>query len=118
MGMDHPRCAPIILISKPDKWLAYYWWLDDAAAPPFAHTVDIHAKPGYDPVELFIDPKTKRIPLDASLVKGSHGAPAIAPEQSSILMTTQPEWLDSLPVPTRDTDVFAMLCRAFGIEVG
>jgi hypothetical protein len=37
--------------------------------------VDIHRKPGYDPVELFIDQKTKSIPLDASLVKGSHGRP-------------------------------------------
>jgi hypothetical protein len=37
--------------------------------------VDIHRKPGYDPVELFIDPKTKSIPFDTSLVKGSHGRP-------------------------------------------
>jgi hypothetical protein len=117
MGMDHPRSAPIILISRPDRWLAYYWWLDDEAAPPFAHTVDIHAKPGYDPVELFIDPETKRIPLDASLVKGSHGAPAISTNQTTVLMTTQPEWLDPLPVPTRDTDVHAMLCGAMGIEI-
>jgi len=116
IGMDHPRSAPIILISQSDRWFAYYWWLDDAAAPPFAHTVDIHAKPGYDPVELFIDPKTKRIPLDASLVKGSHGAPVTTPEQRAILMTTQPEWLESLPTPTRDTDVFKMLCQAFEID--
>jgi len=35
--------------------------------------VDIHRKPGYDPLELFFDPSTKTISLDTSLIKGSHG---------------------------------------------
>ncbi len=112
IGMDHPRCAPVILISRPDRWFTYYYWLDDAAAPPFARTVDIHAKPGYDPVELFMDPYRRQIPLDASLVKGSHGAPATRPDQKTLLLTTHPELLDALPTPTRDTDVFKLLCRA------
>jgi len=76
IGMDHPRSGDVILVCDDAHWLAYYWWLDDAAAPPFARTVDIHRKPGYDPVELFFDPVAKGIPLDAGLVKGSHGVPA------------------------------------------
>jgi predicted AlkP superfamily pyrophosphatase or phosphodiesterase len=75
LRINHPRSGDIIAISDVDKWFSYYWWYDDEKAPDFARTVDIHRKPGYDPAELFIDPKTKRIPLDASLVKGSHGRP-------------------------------------------
>jgi predicted AlkP superfamily pyrophosphatase or phosphodiesterase len=75
LGINHPRSGDIIAISDIDRWFSYYWWHDDAKAPDFARTVDIHRKPGYDPVELFFDPKTKSIPLDASLVKGSHGRP-------------------------------------------
>jgi hypothetical protein len=94
-NLDHPRAGEVVLISKPDQWFAYYWWLDDAKAPAFARTVDIHRKPGYDPVELFVDPAIRFpklaigsrlarralgfatlmdiIPLDATLVRGSHG---------------------------------------------
>jgi predicted AlkP superfamily pyrophosphatase or phosphodiesterase len=94
-GIDHPRAGDLIAVSAEDAWFTYYYWLDDAKAPDFARTVDIHRKPGYDPVELFLDPaiplvklkiltkllKKKLgfrmlmdvIPLDASLVKGSHG---------------------------------------------
>ena len=82
-------------IAKKDFWFDYYYWLDDRNAPDFARTVDIHRKPGYDPVELFLDPTLRLppvqvgwrlakkmlgfrmlmdvIPLDASLVRGSHG---------------------------------------------
>ena len=73
-GLDHERGGDVILISAPNSWQAYYWWLDDARAPSFARTVDIHRKPGYDPVEMHLDMATKSIPLDATLVKGSHGA--------------------------------------------
>ncbi|HEX2615345.1 MAG TPA: alkaline phosphatase family protein, partial [Nitrososphaera sp.] len=65
----------LVAISAKDKWFSYYWWQDESKAPDFARRVDIHRKPGYDPVELFVDMKTKSIPLDASLVKGSHGRP-------------------------------------------
>jgi predicted AlkP superfamily pyrophosphatase or phosphodiesterase len=85
-AIDHERSGEIVLITRPNAWLAYYWWLDDAAAPNFARTVDIHAKPGYDPVELFFDPATKSIPLNASLVKGSHGAPAELPQQEGVIL--------------------------------
>jgi predicted AlkP superfamily pyrophosphatase or phosphodiesterase len=95
--VGHPRAGDLIAIAKPDAWFTYYYWLDDDRAPDYARTVDIHRKPGYDPVELFLDPEmalpsvsvgwklAKRaagfrtlldvIPLDATLVRGSHGRP-------------------------------------------
>ena len=94
-GLDHERSGDLVAFSAEDAWFNYYYWDDDAKAPDFARCVDIHRKYGYDPVELFIDPalslpklriagKLLRkklgfrvlmdvIPLDASLVKGSHG---------------------------------------------
>ena len=93
--IDHPRSGDLMVIANPDSWFTYYYWLDDERAPDFARTVDIHRKPGYDPVEMFTDPAknwiTARvglkllkkklgfrvlmdvIPLDPSLIKGSHG---------------------------------------------
>ncbi|MDQ3835838.1 MAG: alkaline phosphatase family protein [Thermoproteota archaeon] len=75
LSIDHERSGELIAISAKDKWFSYYWWHDDNRAPDFAHKVDIHRKPGYDPVELFFDPKTKSIPLEPRMVKGSHGRP-------------------------------------------
>lgn len=94
-GLDHERSGELVAIAEPRRWFSYYYWLDDAKAPDFARTVDIHRKPGYDPVELFLDPKLRApklaiasklarrklgfrtlldvIPLDGSLVRGSHG---------------------------------------------
>ena len=111
--MDHDRSGEVVLVSTPNSWQAYYWWLDDDNAPAYARTVDIHRKPGYDPVELFIDPATKSIPLDASLVKGSHGAPALDPTQMTVLVCNQP---GLFPGPiVRDTDVFGIMSRYFGL---
>ena len=73
MRINHPRSGDIIAVSNKDKWFSYYWWFDPVKAPSFAKKVDIHRKPGYDPVELFFDPNTKSIPLDGKLVRGSHG---------------------------------------------
>ena len=75
LAIDHERSGDLIAIAAKDKWFSYYWWYDEGKAPDFAHKVDIHRKPGYDPLELFIDPRTKSIPLDTSLIKGSHGRP-------------------------------------------
>ncbi|HUG92526.1 MAG TPA: alkaline phosphatase family protein [Planctomycetaceae bacterium] len=94
-GLDHERSGELVAVAAPGAWFTYYFWLDDARAPDYARTVDIHRKPGYDPVELFIDPDLrfpklriarrlmqKRlgfrylmdvIGLDASVVRGSHG---------------------------------------------
>ena len=93
--IDHPRAGDLVIMAKASYWFSYYYWLDDNRAPDFARMVDIHNKPGYDPVEMFTDPKKKFmiarivwklikkklgfrtlmyvIPLDDSLVKGSHG---------------------------------------------
>jgi len=97
-GLAHARSGDVILMAEPDNWYTYYYWEDDAKAPDFARCVDIHRKPGYDPVELFLDPARKAIklkmaytllkkslgfryymdviPLTPELVKGSHGTPA------------------------------------------
>jgi predicted AlkP superfamily pyrophosphatase or phosphodiesterase len=58
-GIDHARAGDLIAVADENAWFTYYYWLDDALAPDFARTVDIHRKPGYDPVELFIDPALK-----------------------------------------------------------
>jgi hypothetical protein len=73
MRINHQRSGDLIAVSNPDKWFSYYWWFDPTKAPTFAKKVDIHRKPGYDPVELFFDPVSKSIQCDGKLVKGSHG---------------------------------------------
>jgi predicted AlkP superfamily pyrophosphatase or phosphodiesterase len=114
--LDHARSGEVILISKPNSWQAYYWWLSDDRAPGFARTVDIHRKPGYDPVELFFDPATKSIPLNASLVKGSHGAPAVDRSQKSVILASEPIMFPGPPVA--DTDVFGIVMKHFGMSMG
>ena len=109
--LNHSRSGELIAIASADAWFTYYYWLDDRRAPDFARTVDIHRKPGYDPVELFIDSQLKLpqakvastllkkklgfrylmdvIPLNASLVKGSHGHLTTAIERSPLFITQQ-----------------------------
>ena len=130
VGLDHERSGELVLVSRAERWFSYYFWLDDARAPDYARTVDIHLKPGYDPVELFIDPaltfpmlKVGRrllarklgfrnlldvIPLDATLVKGSHGRLTDRPEDGPLLMSSVPELL---PRTVNATDVRAVLLR-------
>jgi hypothetical protein len=110
--IDHERSGEVILISTPESWQAYYWWLDDANAPGFARTVDIHRKPGFDPVELHFDPATKSIPLDASRVKGSHGIPATSPARQSILVSSSADALSKRKYA--DTEVFTLVMEQFG----
>jgi hypothetical protein len=90
---DRSRCGDVVLESTSDSWQAYPYWLDDARAPSFARTVDIHRKPGYDPVELHID-RAKlpavSIPLDTSLVKGSHGARDPDDPHETIFIASRP----------------------------
>jgi predicted AlkP superfamily pyrophosphatase or phosphodiesterase len=111
--MDHERSGEVILVSTRNSWQAYYYWLDDTHAPKFARTVDIHRKPGYDPVELHFDPATKTIPLDATLVKGSHGAPATTEEQRGVLLSSQRGKFSDAPLA--DTDVAELVLREFGV---
>jgi predicted AlkP superfamily pyrophosphatase or phosphodiesterase len=71
--INHTNSGELILCSHPDTWFNYYWWDDIRYAPEFTFNVDIHRKPGYDPLELFLDFKTKYISHETSLIKGSHG---------------------------------------------
>jgi hypothetical protein len=112
--IDHPRSGDVVLISEPNSWQAYYWWFDDAKAPPYARTVDIHRKPGYDPVELFLDARSKSIPLNANLVKGSHGAPANDLAQRGVLLTSEPGVF--LGGQLADTEVAEIILRQFASE--
>jgi predicted AlkP superfamily pyrophosphatase or phosphodiesterase len=131
-GLDHPRSGDLVAVASSQSWFTYYYWLDDHCAPDFARTVDIHRKPGYDPVELFLDPKLRFpklkiawrllqkqlgfrmlmdvVPLNAALVRGSHGAPISAPEHCPVLVT---DALDLSNQPSLDsTDVRDLLLRA------
>ncbi len=112
-GLHHPRSGEVVLVSEPHSWQAYYWWLEDARAPQFARTVDIHRKPGYDPVELFYDPVAKGIPLDATLVRGSHGAPAVEKPEGVLLVSKS----GVLPAsPCADTEVASIVLQQFGVS--
>ena len=111
--ISHTRSGQIILVSAPSSWQAYYWWLADAKAPGFARTVDIHRKPGYDPVELHCDAATRSIPLDATLIKGSHGAPAVTDAQRGVLLSSRKGVFADRP--TADTEVAGLVLRQFGI---
>ncbi len=111
--LNHPRGGEVVLVSTPNSWQAYYYWLDDAQAPPFARTVDIHRKPGYDPVEMHFDPATRGIPLDATLVKGSHGAPALREDQRGVILASQPGVLVGNALA--DIDVAGLVLQQFGV---
>jgi predicted AlkP superfamily pyrophosphatase or phosphodiesterase len=111
--LNHARSGELVVVSTHNSWQAYYWWTDDAQAPTFARTVDIHRKPGYDPIELFFDAATRGIPLNADLVKGSHGAPPLEPSQRGVLLSSQRGVF--VEGPTADTDVADIVLRQFGI---
>ncbi len=111
--LDHPRSGDVVLISSPHSWQQYYWWLDDALAPDFARKVDIHNKPGYDPCEMHIDFAQMGISLDASLVRGSHGAPAITPAQRGVILSSQPGMF--VGPSMADIDVAELVLRQFGV---
>jgi len=116
MGLDHERAGELVAISKADRWFSYYYWLDDARAPDFARTVDIHRKPGYDPVELFFDPALALPKLssvwrlakrklgfrtlmdvislrDTALVKGSHGRLTDDPTHGPLVISSRGDLL-------------------------
>lgn len=131
IGLDHPRSGDLVAISQADRWFSYYYWLDNERAPDFAHIVDIHHKPGYDPMELFIDPAiplpklavAKRllkqklglcslldvIPISGTdLVKGSHGRLTDREEQGPLVMTTRPELLPEGALDALDFKEFVL----------
>jgi predicted AlkP superfamily pyrophosphatase or phosphodiesterase len=112
LDLTHPRAGELVVLAERDAWFAYPFWLDDRQAPDYARTVDVHRKPGYDPCELFFDPKLwwpggraalrllqKKlgfrtlfdvVPLDAGLVQGSHGLPAAEDADRPLLIGDGP----------------------------
>jgi predicted AlkP superfamily pyrophosphatase or phosphodiesterase len=127
----HERAGDLIAVSEPDAWFTYYFWEDDRRAPDFARTVEIHRKPGYDPVELFLDPSirvpplsvgwkvAKRkagfrslldvIPLDATLVKGSHGRQTDWHEDGPVFISKNKDLVVSTTIGP--IDVHALILR-------
>jgi len=111
-GLDHPRAGDLVAVAGKGAWFTYYYWHDDGDAPDFARTVDIHRKPGYDPCELFVDPRLRLpalrvarrlaqkllgfrylmdvIPLDPSLVRGTHGRLPDAPDEGPVFLCSRP----------------------------
>lgn len=73
MNIKNNRSGDLIFCANEDTWFNYYWWETSEVAPEFTFNVDIHRKPGYDPLELFMDTDTKKISHNTSLIKGSHG---------------------------------------------
>ena len=130
IGLLHWRSGELVLLSEPDTWFAYPFWLDDDVAPDYARTVAIHNKPGYDPCELFFDPKRPLvkgraafrllqkklgfrmkmdvIPLDAGIVRGSHGLAANNPNDRPLLIGNGPAPAENLAM----TDVRDLVLRA------
>jgi predicted AlkP superfamily pyrophosphatase or phosphodiesterase len=138
IGLDHPRAGNIVALADPDAHFVYPFWLDDAKAPDYARTVDIHRKPGYDACELFFDPALRFpmlkmvrklirkkmgfrtlfdvIPLDSSLVRGSHGLAASEPLDRPVFIGSgaPPFAADDGPM----TAVFSAVLRHFGESPG
>ena len=129
LGINHVRAGDLIALSEEDAWFTYYYWMEDQRAPDFARTVDIHRKPGYDPVELFIDPKINFpktliatrllkkklgfrrlmdvVPLDPTLVKGSHGCRPSDQADWPILITKSDSLNSNIPLDS--TEVYGVL---------
>lgn len=123
-GIDHDRAGDLLVMADERSWFTYYFWFEDAKAPDYARVVDIHKKPGYDPVEMFMTSKLRAgykllrkkaglryvmdvIPLDAVLVKGSHGRVGTPREFHPLLMGS------GLPgTELKATDVYDIIWRA------
>ncbi|MEU0665016.1 nucleotide pyrophosphatase/phosphodiesterase family protein [Streptomyces lavendulocolor] len=134
-GLDHPRSGELVALAAPDAWFTYYYWLDDARAPDFARLVEIHRKPGYDPVELFMDPldpyvrvkaatalarkklgmryRMAVVPLDPSPVRGSHGRLPPSDDEGPLIVCSTPR---ALPGRVAATDVKAVLLALAGLH--
>lgn len=131
LGLDHERSGELVLLAEPDSWFTYYYWQDDKRKPDYAHTVEIHKKPGYDPCELFLDPELRFpklkvagrlaqkklgfrylmdvIAVEPDLVKGSHGVSDGSPESTPIFMSTEAGLVPKDKVQA--TDVCALMLK-------
>ncbi|MGW1180061.1 alkaline phosphatase family protein [Streptomyces drozdowiczii] len=133
-GLDHPRSGELVAVADPDAWFTYYYWLDDDRAPDFAQLVEIHRKPGYDPVELFMDPEDPYVrvkaataiarkklgmryrlavvPLDPSPIRGSHGRLPPSDEEGPLILCSTPH---AFTGPVRATEVKSLLLTLAGL---
>jgi predicted AlkP superfamily pyrophosphatase or phosphodiesterase len=133
-GLDHERSGELVLVAGREAWFTYYYWLDDARAPDFARTVDIHRKPGYDPAELFLDPADRLVkaraglalakkraglrytldvvPLDPSWVKGTHGRLPDDRDDGPVFLCSEPLRRDHVAA----TDVRDLLLEIAGLD--
>lgn len=119
--INHERSGDFVVMADKDSWFTYYYWLDDARAPDYARCVDIHKKPGYDPVEMFMSSKLRAgykllrkkagfryvmdvIPLDATLIKGSHGRTGVEAQYRPVLISHEKINAESI-APTEVFDV-------------
>jgi len=131
-GIKHARSGDFVVVSDDHSWFSYYWWEEGEGDPDFARTVDIHRKPGYDPVELFVDPKLplpmltiawfllkkklgfkalmEVVSQDASLVKGSHGRIPEDPLDWPVLIAPSSA---ALPAQIASTDVYGRIAQGF-----
>ena len=131
VGLDHPRAGELVAVAAPDAWFTYYYWLDDARAPDFAPTVDIHRKPGYDPAELFLAGEGLRtklhigwrlaqkalgfrslmdvIPLSGDRVRGSHGRLPDSPAHGPVVIGSARALAPGGPAAM--TDVYDLILR-------
>ncbi|UCM90388.1 alkaline phosphatase family protein [Streptomyces marincola] len=129
-GLDHERAGELVAVAEPDAWFTYYYWLDDARAPDWAATVDIHRKPGYDPAELFFDPedtfakaraaaalvrkkaglryRMNVVPLDPSCVRGSHGRLPADERHQPVLLCSEPDALGGEEVAATGVKAFLL----------
>jgi predicted AlkP superfamily pyrophosphatase or phosphodiesterase len=132
--LDHPRAGELVAVAEPGAWFTYYYWQDDARAPDFARTVDIHRKPGYDPAELVLDPHSPAklragmalakkklgfrylldvIGLDAGVVRGTHGRAQGDPQRGPLLISSQPDLLPQRSLAA--TDVFEVILKHLSV---
>lgn len=131
--MNHVRSGELVVLPEQHAWFAYPFWLNDRRAPDYARAVAIHNKPGFDPCELFFDPNlwfpklhTARrliqkklgfrtifdvVPLDARIVRGSHGLAAANPQDRPILIGHGPNPGSTVPM----TDVKQLLLNALNL---
>ena len=97
-GINHRRSGELVLLAEQNAWFQYYWWSDHDDAPAYATEMDIHAKLGFDPCELFVGQRGL-VSLDPTEVGGSHGR--VDPETTGVYALGGP----AVPDITLDDDV-------------
>lgn len=131
LGLNHERAGELVLLAEANAWFTYYYWNDDTKAPDFARIVEIHRKPGYDPCELFFNPRLRFplltmagkvlrkklgfryvmdvISLNPEQVRGSHGLALPGADSTPIFMSTEPHLVPRQPIAA--TDVCDLMLR-------